>query len=136
MRASGALLPEEIEFIESGGGQLLFIPMGEHGQIFEDEYQEQVAAFIRGDQLISSTVPAPLSTRARIYPTVATDWALLEADQVCTALIFDSTGRLVYEAVHVNRQTRIDVSRFNSGYYYVVLHSAVASQTISRFIVR
>ncbi|MEL6656730.1 MAG: T9SS type A sorting domain-containing protein [Bacteroidota bacterium] len=132
---TGALLPEEIEFIESGGGQVLFIPMGMHGDSFMEEYQSQIIAFIRGDQPVSNGNFITVDSALKLYPTVANDWVLLEADAAGTALVFDAVGRLVYEAKHGGTLTRIDITSFSSGHYYVVLQAASAAQ-VGQFLVR
>ncbi|WP_020538329.1 hypothetical protein [Lewinella cohaerens] len=133
---SGALLPEEVAFLENGGAEVLFIPMGMHGDVFAVAYQEEVVRFIREDISTSTEQLPDRNDRLKLFPTLAESWVQIETPQNGQLWIYGSGGQLVYEKNTTSPSLQLDISTFPKGRYYVIWQKASQERSTAGFIVQ
>ena len=126
---TGALLPEETDFLDNTGARLLFIPSGNHGDSNDSVNQKIVLDFIREDIFVETSTPIAKQENLNIFPSLAQDRIQIETDQSGFLSIYNLMGVPVYQMENIEFPISIDVSGWVIGQYVVVLQNDEITHT-------
>lgn len=120
---TGALLPEEIAFLDNSGARTLLIPNGSHADSFFPATQSAVVEFIRTDIMVVSGGIDVASNDLKLYPTLAQNQIQVEPKNQGLFTIVNMMGQPVYQEAQLSHSKSIDISKLSPGHYVGVFES-------------
>jgi len=120
---TGALLPEELDFLDDSGAQTLFISPGIHGDSYLDEYQAVIVEFIRSEFVTDVSESFVIADHLKLYPTLAQNQIQVETTTTGVFSIFNINGQEVHQETPLSDRNSIDVSALGVGPYVGVFRS-------------
>ncbi len=120
---TGALLPEETDFLNNSGAQTLFIPNGSHGDSNLDFYQAMVVEFIRSNIAVDVKESYALFTDLKLFPSLAKYDIQVEVPEKGLFTIANLMGQVVYQEAQLSGTKRIDISGLSQGHYFAIFQS-------------
>ena len=116
---TGRLLPEEVDFLEDAGANVLMIDGGTHGSIFQYDYMTQVIDFIRESDVVSD-VDDLLVASVSAYPLPARDFLNVDVEQNGNLIITDMQGSIWMKKRIAAGRHSLDVGDARSGSHVMV----------------
>ena len=130
---TGALVQEEIDFINESGAQLLFIPAAGHGSSFDINNQEIIVDFIR-EEMFSNTQDINQTVNDLIlFPSLALSQITILPSESGSLFIYDFTGKIMLQKEIANGKQELDISHFSTGHYVTIIHHPDGSRSKARF---
>lgn len=130
---TGALLPEETDFLNASGAQTLFIPNDSHGASFDPVHQEIILNFIRDDFFTSTNELLADVEPIKLYPTLAQNSIKIESNLEGLLSIYDMTGNRIKQLDKSEILLQVDVSDLTNGQYVAVLHTHNEGVSTAKF---
>jgi len=130
---TGALLPEELDFLDNSGAQTLYISPGVHGDSYLPTYQEVVVEFIRSEFATDIVESYVIQNNLKLYPTLAQNQIHIEAKEMGVFSIYNMMGQSVYQESKLLENGSIDISTLSAGQYIGVFHTAAQGLSSVRF---